>query len=275
MLATYNRHMTAQDPAPSRRATRRRARRGDVVLGTVGVFGELLLTAGVLIMLFLGWQLWFNDIVVSSGQRDQALENSRSWATAAPDAADETSDPAAPPPAAGDPVITAAPASDATDFGNIYVPRFGADYVVPVATGVGLGNVLNLGKVGHYRETQMPGEVGNFAVAAHRTTYGKPFNQITDLRVGDAIVVETQDGWYTYRFRTLEYVKPTGVQVLEEVPQAPDAQAGDRILTMTSCNPLFSAAERVVAYSVFESWQPRTDGATPAALAGTSFAQGG
>jgi sortase A len=172
-------------------------------------------------------------------------------------------------------VITAAPGSDATDFGNIYIPRFGPDYVVPVATGVGLGNVLNHGKIGHYRETQMPGQVGNFAVAAHRTTYGKPFNQITDLRVGDAIVVETQDGWYTYRFRTLEYVKPTGVDVLNPVPQAPDAQPGDRILTMTSCNPLFSAAERVVAYSVFESWQPRSDAATPAALAGTSFAKAG
>ncbi|OUE32297.1 hypothetical protein BFL35_00665 [Clavibacter michiganensis] len=44
---------------------------------------------------------------------------------------------------------------------------------------------------------------------------------------------------------------------------------------MTSCNPLFSAAERVIAYSVFESWQPRSDAATPAALAGTSFAKAG
>ncbi|CCE73995.1 class E sortase [Clavibacter nebraskensis] len=266
--------MSAPGPAPSRRATRRRGRRGDALLGTVGVLGELLLTAGVLIMLFLGWQLWFNDIVVSSGQRDQALENSRSWATAAPEAA-ATPDPAASPAAPGEPVITTAPTTDATDFGNIYIPRFGPDYVVPVATGVGLSSVLNHGKIGHYRETQMPGEVGNFAVAAHRTSYGKPFNQITDLRVGDAIVVETQDGWYTYRFRTLEYVKPTGVDVLDEVPQAPDAQPGDRILTMTSCNPLFSAAERVIAYSVFESWQPRSDAATPAALAGTSFAKAG
>ena len=274
MRATYNRHMSAQDPAPTRRSTRRRGRRGDALLGTVGVVGELLLTAGVLIMLFLGWQLWFNDIVVSSGQRDQALQNSRSWASATPDA-EASPDPAASPTGPGDPVITTAPTSDATDFGNIYIPRFGADYVVPVATGVGLGNVLNLGKVGHYRDTQMPGEVGNFAVAAHRTTYGKPFNQITDLRVGDAIVVETQDGWYTYRFRTLEYVKPTGVDVLAEVPQAPDSQPGDRILTMTSCNPLFSAAERVVAYSVFESWQPRSDASPVPALSGTSFAQAG
>ena len=54
----------------------------------------------------------------------------------------------------------------------------------------------------------MPGEPGNFAVAAHRTTYGKPFNRIADLRLNDPIVIETQDGWYTYRFRTLEYVTP-------------------------------------------------------------------
>ena len=66
----------------------------------------------------------------------------------------------------------------------------------------------------------MPGEVGNFAVAAHRTTYGKPFNRIAELHVNDAIVVETADGWYTYRFRTLEYVTPDEVEVLLPVPQA-------------------------------------------------------
>ncbi|MFX8907022.1 sortase, partial [Acinetobacter baumannii] len=76
--------------------------------------------------------------------------------------------------------------------------------------------------IGHYPDSAMPGEVGNFALAAHRTTFGKPFNRIADLRAGDAIVVETPDGWYTYRFRTLEYVKPNAVDVLLDVPQKPD-----------------------------------------------------
>ena len=75
----------------------------------------------------------------------------------------------------------------------------------------------------------MPGEAGNFAVAAHRTTWGKPFNRIAELHVDDAIVIETPDGWYTYRFRTLEYVTPDEVEVLLPVPQAMDVPAGDRL----------------------------------------------
>jgi sortase A len=121
--------------------------------------------------------------------------------------------------------------------------------------------------VGHYPDTQLPGEVGNFAVAAHRTTYGAPFNKIADLRVGDKIYVQTRDGWYTYGFRTLEYVRPTGVGVLEPVPQAPGTPALDRVITLTSCNPMFSAAERIIAYGVLEHWQPASVG-PPAALAG-------
>ena len=72
----------------------------------------------------------------------------------------------------------------------------------------------------------MPGETGNFAVAGHRTTYGKPFSDIETLRIGDAIVVETEAGWYTYRFRTLEYVKPTETSVLNATPQL-DVAAGE------------------------------------------------
>jgi sortase A len=101
---------------------------------------------------------------------------------------------------------------------------------------------------------------GNFAVAAHRTSYGKPFNGLGNLRVGDHLFVETQDGWYQYAFRNLEYVRPTGVGVIGPVPQMDGATPEDRIMTMTSCNPMFSAAERIIAYSVFQEFYPRADG---------------
>ena len=86
----------------------------------------------------------------------------------------------------------------------------------------------------------MPGEMGNFALAAHRTTWGKPFNRIAEIHVGDAIVIETPDGWYTYRFRTLEYVQPSAVEVILPVPQEVGVEANDRYLTMTSCSPMYS-----------------------------------
>ena len=108
----------------------------------------------------------------------------------------------------------------------------------------------------------MPGAVGNFAIAGHRTTHGAPFGSIAQLRMGDRIYVQTAEGYYTYTFRNLQYVKPTQVQVLQQVPDAPvvDTASKDRLITMTSCNPKFSAAERIIAYGVFTSWQPLSAG---------------
>jgi sortase A len=121
--------------------------------------------------------------------------------------------------------------------------------------------VLNPIGIGHYPGTAMPGGVGNAAFAAHRTTWGAPFGPIADLRLGDSIYIETPEGWYLYKFRSLEYVLPTGVGVIEPVPQLPGVAPTERYITLTSCNPLYSAAERIVAYGVYETWYPRDQGA--------------
>lgn len=228
----------------------------------LGVVGELSITAGVLIFLFLFWQLWFNDLVVRAEQNTAAEELSQSFIDAA------QQDPAATP--STDPVDPAAPpsgttAGDAQEFGVLTIPRFGDDYNAKIAGGITRTRTLNPIGIGHYLTTQAPGEVGNFAVAGHRTTYGKPLNEIANLRVGDAIVVQTAEGWYTYRFRTLEYVTPTASDVLNPVPQADEVEATDRLITLTSCSPMYSAAERIIAYGVFESFTPITDPA-PASL---------
>ena len=112
----------------------------------------------------------------------------------------------------------------------------------------------------------MPGEVGNFAIAAHRKAYGGGLENIHQLRVGDNMYVETEAGWYRYIFRSLEYVLPTGVGVLDPVPQAPGVTPTDRIITLTSCNPFWSTAERIIAYGVYDSWYPRAGG-PPAEIA--------
>jgi sortase A len=216
----------------------------------IGVLGELLITGGVFVLLFLVWQLWFNDLVVGSKLHDESLQQSQLWERDESTAAHGTPD--------DPPVATAVAASET--FGLMIVPRFGADYYRPIAEGTGTVAVLNKGEIGHYPTSQMPGAVGNFAVAAHRTSYGKPFNQISSLLVGDRIYIETADGWYSYVFRNLEYVRPTGVGVVAPVPQADGATATDRLMTMTSCNPLFSSAERIIAYSVFDRFYPRSDG---------------
>jgi sortase A len=250
------------------RSSARAARRPSPGLAIIGVLGELFLTAGVLVLLFLGWQLWLNDIVVGNEQRDAAVEFSDTLGEK-PSTTPEPSDPedAEEPENQGDPVSTISTEMN-KGFATLYVPRFGADYVRIIGEGVGLSAVLNKASlgVGHYPQTQLPGEVGNFALAAHRTTWGAPFGSIGDLQLGDKIYVQTADGWYTYGFRNHEYVLPTGVGVLEPVPQAPGVAAGERFITLTSCNPRFSAAERIVAYGVLESWHPASEG-MPAELA--------
>nr|BFF09569.1 class E sortase [Microbacterium flavescens] len=227
----------------------------------VGVIGELLLTAGVIILLYVVWQLWVGDMIYGAERNATGQEISEQWAQAYPG----TNEPgAAAPDETVEPIILDEPA-DGEEFAVMRIPRFGADYAVPMAGGVSRATTLDPIGIGHYPGTSMPGEAGNFAVAAHRTTWGKPFNRIADLRVGDAIVVETEDGWYTYRFRTLEYVTPDEVEVLLPVPQQLDAPPGTSYITMTSCSPMYSLAERIVAYGVFESFTPRAAGA-PASL---------
>ena len=249
-------------------------RRGDAHAGAlkrrkrvsvVGIVGELLITAGVLAFLFLGWQLWLNDLIVGADQNKAGSTLGKRWSTTAPAHQHTTSGATV-----GDPVVAVAP-DGAVKFAVMYVPRFGSDYARSISEGVDTAQVLDKNGIGHYPGTQMPGQVGNFAVAAHRTTHGAPFKPLASLQVGDRIYVQTSDGYYTYGFRGLEYVRPSGVGVLDPVPQFAGVAPTDRILTMTSCNPMFSASERIVAYAAFESWQPTSAGA-PAAIAAAVLA---
>ncbi|HEY0260284.1 MAG TPA: class E sortase [Lacisediminihabitans sp.] len=240
-----------------RKSLRSRGRRRRVSI--LGIIGELLITAGVLVFLFLGWQLWLNDLVVGAHQNSAGAALAHKWVESAPTHVRVDGTKAD----YGDPVVAKAPAN-AVQFAVMYVPRFASDYARPVSEGVGTADVLDKNGIGHYPGTQMPGEVGNFAVAAHRTTHGAPFHLLATLQVGDKIYVQTQDGYYTYDFRGLEYVRPTGVGVLDPVPQAAGTNPTDRVLTMTSCNPMYSASERIIAYAVMESWQPISAGAPDA-----------
>jgi len=233
----------------------------------VGVIGELFITAGVVLLLFVAWQLWIGDMIYGAERNEQGHAISEEWAdadpTPLPDEGVDQSDPAWKPPHMDVP-------ADGEKFGVMYVPRWGEDYAMPMAGGITKPITLDPIGIGHYGDTEMPGETGNFALAGHRTTFGKPFAEIATLRIGDAIVVETSDGWYTYRFRTLEYVQPDEVDVLLDVPQNPEVPADGRYITLTACSPKYSLAERIVAYGVFESFQPRADGAPDSLTEGLS-----
>jgi sortase A len=230
-----------------------------------GVVGELLITAGVITLLYVTWQLWIGDMIYGAQRTAAGQELSQQWEQAYAAPSPSLTESAPPPPRDVEPVILPQ-AADGEKFAVMHIPRFGSDYAWEIAGGVSRARTLDPIGIGHYPGTPMPGAVGNFAVAAHRTTWGAPFNRIAELRVNDAIVIETADGWYTYRFRTLEYVTPSEVEVLLPVPQVPNAPAGSRYITLTSCSPMYAMTERIVAYGLFESFTPRTSG-PPAALA--------
>ncbi|KQW04993.1 hypothetical protein ASC66_15020 [Leifsonia sp. Root4] len=250
--------------------TRRRAGRR---VSVVGVLGELLITAGVLVLLFLAWQLWWNDAVMANQQKSSAASQSQEWIAQAeaPLTPQAPEDPATPVDYGEPPV--AAPPEHGEILGVLYIPRYGPEYArnIAVGTTVDVLNSMYLG-VGRYENTQMPGEVGNMALAAHRSAWGGGMHLINELQLGDGIYVQTADGYYTYRFRNLEYVQPSAGDVLAPVPRQDGVVPGERLITLTSCNPLLSTDERIIAYGVFESWQPLSAG-PPAEIAAQVAAQ--
>lgn len=226
-------------------ARRRRAR-----LSPLTVIGELLLVAGLAVFGYIVWQPWHTGIEVTAKQTALSDELSASW-----DQNPTSYDGVVP--------VTAVPGA-AEDFGVLRVPAFGTTYANTIAETTDWWTVLNLDDkgIGHYETTQMPGEPGNFVLAGHRSgPLINSFREIMNLRVGDPLFVETADGWYTYRFRSIEYVLPDETDVLNPFPRLEGSPGVDQILTLTTCHPkLAGSDERAIAYSVFEGFQPRQDG---------------
>lgn len=225
---------------------------GDVVRKIVQIIGELLLTAGFILLLFVAWELWWTN-VEADAQQSQAIQGfAKDFAGPVVPA-----DPAKAP-NYGKPVVAQAPEHGGM-IGIMYIPRFGPDYSRPIIEGTGADILDTLG-LGHYGSTSMPGAPGNFAVAGHRQTHGAVLDNIHLLVPGDKIYVQTKDGYYTYVFRNNQIVLPSRTDVLLPVPTRPGATPTESYLTMTSCNPRFGAEERIIAYSLLASWQPASAG---------------
>ena len=234
------------------------------VRALVRTTGELLVTGGVLILLFLVWQLFWTDVVANSSQEQTTDALLEQWQQ--PSAGGATT--GAPVPEAGtpaaDPGPAPAPAAALADLpaqavAVLRVPAFGDDYVKPILQGTTTA-VLREG-IGQYAGTAGPGEVGNFAIAGHRTTYGAPFNPIAELVDGDPVVVETADSYFVYRVVDADIVGPEDVEVIAPVPGEPGAVPSEAYLTMTSCHPMYSARERYVVHAVLETVSARAEGA--------------
>jgi len=193
------------------------------------------------LLLFVVWQLWWTDVTANSEQAVtiHALEQGFG--------------PAGVPGHGAAATLTKVPFGEA--FAIMRIPRFGADYARPVLQGTD-HDTLTKG-IAHYPGTAYPGQVGNFAVAGHRTTYGKPFSDIDLLQRGDVIVVETRTSYIVYEVDRHVIVTPDQVQVTAPVPQHPGAKPTQAWLTMTACHPRFSASQRYVVFAQLVKSIPR------------------
>lgn len=230
------------------RAVRRKPEKEPLgfVRGTIRGFGELCITAGLVLILFVVWQLWWTDIEANKDNQNLAGSLTDKWRDNPYDKLPEDPD---------TPVPAAIPEENQA-FGIMYIPRFGDNYYRTIAEGVSLEPVLNRMGMGHYPSTARPGDVGNFAMAGHRVTYGKPLNLIAEMQPGDRIYIQTKEGIYTYTFRNYDITLPDATEVLAPVPSAPEYKGKDRIMTLTACNPMFSARERYIAYATLTGWTP-------------------
>lgn len=232
-------------------------------LSVLGVAGEVLITVGILVLGYILWQPWYTSTVVAAKQVEISDQIVSEWRPSA----EPSDEPTSAPSLEGMPALGKAP--DYEVFAVMHVPAFAPTFSNVIAESTDLPNVLNRGDkgVGHYSLTQQLGEPGNFAVAGHRSgPLINSFREIMNLRVGDPIFIETEQGWYTYRFRDIEYVWPTAIDVLNPFPRLSGTPGTDYILTLTTCHPkLEGDAERAIAYAVLEDYSPASEG-VPAEL---------
>lgn len=207
----------------------------------LGRLGALLVLAGLAVGAYVGWQVWGTNVVAQRTHDALVEDVERAWAGGDPGAGPLTR-----------PVVTEHGRVSAI----VRIPRFGDDYAVPVLEGTSDG-VLAAG-YGRFTAGAGPGGRGNFALAAHRVTHGEPLRDMPSLRAGDEVVVETARWTYTYVLDTGGddlTVPLTATWVLNALPRNPDAdgvgpaaEAGQRLITLTTCSELFHTEDRLVVF---------------------------
>ncbi|MFG3282817.1 class E sortase [Streptomyces sp. NPDC048111] len=243
-------------PEDGRRLTRAEARRAakarkdSAAVIASRVLGEAFITLGVVMLLFVTYQLWWTNVRAHQEAGSAAKKIAQDWA-------DGSRKPDAFAPGQG--------------FAIMHIPKL--DVVAPVAQGTSKAKVLDKGMIGHYDEgglkTAMPSDAsGNFAVAAHRNTHGEPFRYINRLKAGDKVVVETQEAYYTYEITsTLPQTPPSNVSVLKPIPTGSGFTKPGRYLTLTTCTPEFTSTYRLIVWGKMVDDRPRSKG-KPDALVG-------
>jgi sortase A len=220
-----------------------KARKPGAAVVASRAIGEVFITTGVLMLLFVSYQLWWTNVRAHAQADKEASSLQNDWASGK--GAPGTFEPG-------------------QGFALLHIPKL--DVVVPIAEGVSNKKVLDKGMVGHYSEgalkTAMPdAKTGNFALAGHRNTHGEPFRYINRLSPGDAIVVETQDDYFVYKMTsTLPVTSPSNTSVIDPVPKGSGFTTAGRYITLTTCTPEFTSKYRLIVWGKMVEERPRSKG---------------
>jgi len=265
---TQTTEVAAPPPPPEPRHRRAGMSTGDKVRFVLRGFGQTLITLGLVVLLFVVYEVWITNIYAAREQKKVTKALIKEWQKENELALPGSADPTVP---------------LGTGLGILYIPRLGRDYHFTIVQGSAVPDDSQLEKgPAHYKDTQLPGQVGNFAVAGHRVGKGEPFLNIDKLRSGDAVIVETRTYWYVYKVlgdpagqnpqkahsdvpiagggtvslpgRVI--IDPSQGQVLDPVPTAPGQgtdNSADKpavpLMTMTTCHPKFTASHRMIVFA--------------------------
>ncbi|MFC5719716.1 class E sortase [Streptomyces gamaensis] len=229
---------------PRRRHGRRRPVRRGRVASVVSVIGELLITGGVLLGLFVVYSLWWTNVLADREAKKQGSQIREQWAAPQGPGALDTKD----------------------GIGFLHVPAMRNGEVL-VKSGTG-GDVLNEGVAGYYTspvKAAMPWDKqGNFTLAAHRDGHGARFHNIDKIKKGDAVVFETRDAWYVYKvFAELPQTSRFNVGVLDPVPKGAGTTKPGRYLTLTTCTPVYTSDYRYIVWAELERTEKVDSKRTP------------
>lgn len=227
----------------------------------VGAIGRFMMRAGVVILLFVAYQLWGTGLSTARAQDTLTKEFNAQIAALTPST----------PSSAAQPIVTAPvdlPIPEPGDpIARITMKSIDSDFIM--VQGVDL-KWLQQGP-GHFPQTPLPGQPGNAAVAGHRTTYKAPFQRIDELVPGDTITVQTLQGTFTYNVDS--HIDPKDGSTSGHVIVSPndlsilDQNVGNR-LTLMACHPKFTASQRIVVTATLTSTPapatpiPAVDGVT-------------
>ncbi|MFJ1668383.1 class E sortase [Streptomyces bottropensis] len=217
---------SAPEAAPRRRMSR--------LATAVSVLGELLITAGLVLGLFVVYSLWWTNVLADREADKEANKVRDNWAAENGPGALDTKD----------------------GIGFLHVPAMdNGEVLVKKGTSA---KILNGGVAGYYTDpvkATLPSSEkdGNFTLAAHRDGHGAKFHNIDKLGKGDAIVFETRDNWYVYKvYDTLAETSKYNVKVLSNIPKESGRKKAGKYITLTTCTPVYTSRYRFIVWGELE-----------------------